>query len=65
MVSIVKYLYESNLSDAAKSAALIGGLVTGGGALYNKIRHGEAFGDEGIDVIGKPKYDSDKIVKVK
>ncbi len=50
MVSIVKYLYESNLSDAAKSAALIGGLVTGGGALYNTIKHGEVFGDEGIDV---------------
>lgn len=50
MLSIINYITEGRIADAAKSAALVGGLVAGGGALYNKIRHGEAFGDQGIDV---------------
>ena len=41
---------EGKISDAAKGAAMVGGLVAGGGALYNKLKHGEAFGDAGIDV---------------
>lgn len=51
MISIVNYLYEGKISDAAKGAAMVGGLVAGGGALYNKLKHGEAFGDAGIDVL--------------
>ena len=48
MISI-SYLFE-DVKSAAKGAVLVGGLVAGGGALYNKIKHGEAFGDQGIDI---------------
>ena len=49
----VSFLFEDENKKTTKlplAEKIAGGIGIAGGALYNKIKHGEAFGDVGIDI---------------